>query len=193
MQVPDEHLEQLRDDGFMIFEGFLAPDELAAARDALWERYPTPEQYFKKPKNYPELAGSQFAGLHKGPWWSWALNRLAFHPDLLDLAERFLGSSDLRLYKTELWAKYAGAVDYDQRHHRDFGNHSLVAPKRADPARQMTSFILLSDVTAQDAVLRGDVGQQDEAGHVTGRVGPLGRSEERRVGKECRSRWSPHH
>ena len=23
--------------------------------------------------------------------------------------------------------------------------------------------------------------------------GPLGRSEERRVGKECRSRWSPYH
>src|SRR2546425_12785507 len=24
-------------------------------------------------------------------------------------------------------------------------------------------------------------------------VGPVGRSEERRVGKECRSRWSPYH
>src|SRR2546430_10802350 len=24
-------------------------------------------------------------------------------------------------------------------------------------------------------------------------LGPLGRSEERRVGKECRSRWSPYH
>ena len=150
MRVPDANIQQLRDDGYTIVEGFLAPDELAAARDALWEKYPTPEQYFNKPKHYPELAGSQFAGLRQGPWWSWDLNRLAFHPDLLDLAERFLGSSDLRLYKSELWAKYEGAVDYDQRHHRDFGNHSLVAPKRADPARQMTSFILLSDVTEQD-------------------------------------------
>src|SRR5256885_9440579 len=28
---------------------------------------------------------------------------------------------------------------------------------------------------------------------VSGRVGALQRSEERRVGKECRSRWSPYH
>ena len=75
---------------------------------------------------------------------------MAFHPDLVDLAARFLGSPDLRLYKTELWAKYAGAVDYDQPHHRDFGNHTLVVPDRARPATQMTSFILLSDVGEDD-------------------------------------------
>ena len=78
------------------------------------------------------------------------LSRLTFHPDLLDLAERFLGSDDLRLYEAELWAKYAGAVDYDQSHHRDFGNHSLVVPKRSDPPTQMQSLILLSDVTELD-------------------------------------------
>ena len=65
---------------------------------------------------------------HGCPWRSWDLNRLAFHPDLLDLAERFLGSADLRLYDAELWAKYAGAVDYEQRHHRDLGNHT---PRRS--------------------------------------------------------------
>ena len=96
------------------------------------------------------MATSQFAGIIGGPWRSWDLNRLAFHPDLLDLAERFLGSNDLRLYEAELWAKYAGAVDYDQSHHRDFGNHTLVVPKRSDPATQMQSLILLSDVAEED-------------------------------------------
>src|SRR5438874_11751067 len=39
------------------------------------------------------------------------------------------------------------------------------------------------------AMLSGDIGcQVDRAG-----VADLGRSEERRVGKECRSRCSPHH
>src|SRR3712207_9125450 len=40
----------------------------------------------------------------------------------------------------------------------------------------------------------------DEAGSAVGRIGNgartvvlLGRSEERRVGKECRSRWAPYH
>ena len=42
----------------------------------------------------------------RGPWQSWDLNRLAFHPDLVDLAERLLGSADLHLYNALLWAEY---------------------------------------------------------------------------------------
>ena len=111
---------------------------------------PAPEEYFADPGAHAWLAGDQWAGIVGAPWRSWNLNRLAFHPDLLDLAERFLGSADLRLYEAELWAKYAGAVDYDQRHHRDFVNHSLVVPKRAQPPTQMLSWILLSDVGEED-------------------------------------------
>jgi hypothetical protein len=36
----------------------------------------------------------------------------------------------LSLYKVELWAKYSGAANYDQPLHRDFGNHTLVVPRR---------------------------------------------------------------
>ncbi len=133
----------------MIVEGFLNADELAEAQAALWLHFPRPDEYFEDPEPHAHLVETQFTGNHRGPWSAWALNRLAFHPDLLDAAERFLGSSDLRLYKTELWAKYSGSVDYDQALHRDYGNHSLVVPKVNAPT-QMTSFILLSDVTDQD-------------------------------------------
>ncbi len=148
MRVPDRALDELREQGFTVVEGFLAPDELQAARDVLWLHFPRPDDYVADPDApaHAAFAASQFAGVVRGPWKSWHLNRLAFHPDLVDMAARFLGSDDLRLYKTELWAKYAGAVDYDQRHHRDFANHSLVVPARAAPMGQMTSFILLSDV-----------------------------------------------
>lgn len=188
--VADANLEQLRTNGYTIVEGFLAPDELAAAQEALWLHYPRPKDYFADPTAYPEFTGSQFAGLREGPWQSWDLNRLAFHPDLVDLAERFLESTDLRLYKTELWAKYAGAVDYDQKHHRDYGNHSLVPPKRSIGSRQMTSFILLSDVSDKDGptkvvpfatgqaapfwpVMQGDGAFADEEVAVTGPAGTL--------------------
>ncbi len=150
MRVPDRCLAELRERGHLVFEGFLGADELAAAQEALWLHYPRPVEYFADPAAHAWLATSQWDGLIGGPWRSWDLNRLAFHPDLLDLAERFLGSADLRLYDAELWAKYAGATDYDQRHHRDLGNHSLVVPKRSDPATQMTSWILLSDVGEED-------------------------------------------
>ena len=150
MRVPDRCVADLRQRGYLVFEGFLEADELAAAQEALWLHYPRPEEYFADPAAHAWLATDQWAGIVGGPWRSWSLNRLAFHPDLLDLAERFLGSADLRLYEAELWAKYAGAVDYDQRHHRDFVNHSLVVPKRSQPATQMASWILLSDVGDED-------------------------------------------
>jgi hypothetical protein len=150
MRVPDQCLSELRERGYLVFEGFLGTKELEVAQKALGLHYPSPEEYFSDPTAHAFLATSQFAGIIGGPWRSWDLNRLTVHPDLLDLAERFLGSDDLRLYEAELWAKYAGAIDYDQSHHRDFGNHTLVVPKRSDPATQMTSLILLSDVAEED-------------------------------------------
>lgn len=150
MQVPDCNLNELREQGFTIVPGFLTPDEVNAAQEALWLHYPRPEEYFADPSAHQQYTDGQFAGVRTPPWQSWDLNRLAFHPDLVGLAERFLGSPDIHLYAASLWAKYSSTVDYEQPHHRDFVNHSLVVPKRSDPGRQMESFILLSDVDEQD-------------------------------------------
>jgi hypothetical protein len=154
VRVSDEAVTELHERGFVVVEGFLTAGEVEAAREGLWAEFPRPEEYFEDPGRHPELAGSQFAGLHHGLARSWAVNRLAFHPDLVDFAERALGSTDLHLYKVEVWAKYQGATNYDQTHHRDFGNHSLVVPKRADPVQQVTTFTLLSDVTDEDGPTR---------------------------------------
>jgi hypothetical protein len=150
MRVKDENLAEVWDKGFTVVEGFLDPETLAAAQAALWGIYPTPDAYFADPSAHPRLARSQFAGLRFFPYESWALNRVAVYPDLVDAAERFLTAKDIEIYKVELWAKYAGAIDYDQPHHRDFGNHTLVAPRLDGAHAQMTTFILLSDVTELD-------------------------------------------
>jgi hypothetical protein len=97
MRVPDHRLAELRERGYLVFEGFLSADELAAAQEALCLHYPKPKEYFSDPAAHGWVATSQFAGIVRGPWRSWDLNRLAFHPDLLDVVERFLGSADLRL------------------------------------------------------------------------------------------------
>jgi hypothetical protein len=154
VKLSDATLDQVRHQGFALVEGFLAPDELHAAQAALWSHFPTPEQYFAAPAAHPDYARSQFAGVEEFPYRSWALNRLAFHPDLVDAAERYLGTADLHLYKVELWAKYAGAVNYDQPLHRDYGSHSLVAPRPDRRYQQLTTFIFLSDVTEQDGPTR---------------------------------------
>ncbi|HEY1447756.1 MAG TPA: hypothetical protein VGF33_04425, partial [Caulobacteraceae bacterium] len=126
MRVTEAQLAEIWDRGYTVVEGFVDPQTLSEAREALWSVYPRPEDYFADPSQHPKLARSQFAGLRYFPYDSWALNRLAVYPDLVDAAERFLGDDDIEIYKVELWAKYAGAIDYDQMHHRDFGNHTLV-------------------------------------------------------------------
>src|SRR6202161_1456166 len=121
MRVPDAILDQVRERGFALMEGFLGDAELQAAREALWLHSPRPQDYFAAPGSYAHYAASQFAGVEEFPYRSWDLNHLAVHPDLVDAAERFLGTAELHLYKVELWAKYAGAIDYDQPLHRAHG------------------------------------------------------------------------
>ncbi len=144
MRVPDSALDALRETGFVRVPEFIPADALAAARAALWTVFPTPEAYFADPAAQARMGKSQFAGIKLFPYNNPALDALPVLPDLVDAAERFLGGPDIDLYKIELWAKYAGATDYDQPHHRDYGNHTLVVPHPDRP--QLTTIMLLSDV-----------------------------------------------
>lgn len=150
MRIPDANLAEVFDRGFTVVERFLDKETLAAAQEALWEIYPRPEDYFANPDAHPRFAKSQFAGLRFFPYPSWAINRVCVYPDLIDAAERFLQTTEIDCYKIELWAKYSGAVDYDQAHHRDYENHTIVVPRADQTMPQMTCFILLSDVTELD-------------------------------------------
>jgi hypothetical protein len=154
VKVPDSALDEVRTRGFSLLEGFLQPDELAAAQAALWLHFPRPENYFADPSAHARYAQSQFAGVDEFPYLSWDLNRLAVHPDLVDAVERYLATDQLHLYKVELWAKYAGAVNYNQPLHRDYGSHSLVVPRPETRYQQLTTFIYLSDVTEVDGPTR---------------------------------------
>src|SRR3954452_5523773 len=113
---------------------------------SVWQNVPCPEQYFADPAAYAHLTNSPFAGLTNFPWASPELNRLIAHPRILSIVRQILGVDDIRLYKGELWAKYAGNTDYDQHHHRDFGNHTLVVPSTQRRWMQVTTFIYLCDV-----------------------------------------------
>jgi hypothetical protein len=185
MRVSDAQLAEVWDRGFTVVEGFLDKATLADAREALWTEYPRPEDYFAEPAAHAKFARSQFAGLRYFPYDSWALNRVAVYPDLVEAAERFLASSDIEIYKIELWAKYAGAIDYDQAHHRDYGNHTLVVPRADGRHVQMTTFILLSDVTALDGptkIVPLDIGRDIP---ITPRELPMGALTDREVSVEA--------
>jgi hypothetical protein len=63
MRVPDRCLADLGQRGYLVFEGFLEADELAAAQESLWLHYPRPEEYFADPAAHAWLATDQWAGI----------------------------------------------------------------------------------------------------------------------------------
>jgi hypothetical protein len=150
MRIPDKNIAEIWDKGFTVVENFLDAETLKGAQEALWGIYPKPADFFANEDIRAKFTRSQFSGIRYFPYNNWALNKVAVYPDLIDGAERFLESRDIEIYKIELWAKYSGAINYDQPHHRDFGNHTLVVPRRDGKFPQMTTFILFSDVTAVD-------------------------------------------
>jgi hypothetical protein len=89
------------------------------------------------------------------PFEDSALNDLVVHDRLLDLAEAFLGLHDVRLYQAMAGAKYSGGpLDDEQLLHADYGNHTLVVPRRDPGYQQLEMFIYLSDVTTDTAATR---------------------------------------
>jgi hypothetical protein len=139
----------LDEDGFALLPSYLTTEELAPAVAAMRSLYPTADEFHDDvdPERNAKFRLSQFHGLVTFPFTEPALSLLAVHERILDLSEALLGSSDIRLYRAEAWAKYTGAVDYDQTLHRDYGNHTFLVPS-SDPAfRQLELFVYLDDVT----------------------------------------------
>jgi hypothetical protein len=151
----DEH-------GWVLVPGLVPADDIAAAQRQLFRLYPTPDEVAsgeRTDRTAPFLAGDrddgggrrfrggQFTGLRDAPTGDAALDTLALHHRILDLVEALLGTTDIRLYQAETFAKYAGAADYEQPLHVDETNHTLVPPRRDGRYRQVQLFLYLSDVT----------------------------------------------
>ncbi len=144
--LTEQQLDCFHTDGFVLVPDVLSADEVATMQEGVWRTFPTPADYFADPQAFAELTSTQFSGLVNFPWTSPALNRLIAHPRILAIARQILGVDDIRLYKGELWAKYSGSTDYNQHHHRDFGNHTLVVPSVQRRWMQVTTFTYLCDV-----------------------------------------------
>jgi hypothetical protein len=133
----------------------LAPSliERSIAQDALREAYrifPSPADYFAAPEAYPALASSQFAGMTSFPFSGSALSLLCVDEPLLDLVATCLRTDRPLLYQAHLWAKYQGATEYDQTHHRDYAKNTMLAPVGPHVDDAVGVFVFLTDVEEQD-------------------------------------------
>lgn len=144
--LTEQQLDTFHTDGFVLVPDVLDANELAILQGGVWENFPSPQDYFADPETYAHLTGTPFSGLVNFPWASPDLNRLVAHPRIVSIVRQILGVDDIRLYKGELWAKYSGNTDYDQDHHRDFGDHTLVVPSVERTWMQITTFTYLCDI-----------------------------------------------
>jgi hypothetical protein len=146
--APPDAIAHWEAHGFVILPGYVPMHELAPAQRELALLFPTPEEFHDgvNEQRNAKYRGDEFAGITDFPFVSVELSLLAVHPRLIALAEALLGTEDLRLYAAEAWAKYTGAADYDQWHHRDYLNHTLLAPTEDPAFGQVEMFLYLSDV-----------------------------------------------
>ena len=138
----DEH-------GFAILSGLLTSEDLAPGLSELGLLFPSAHEFhggFDQVRNAQYL-GDEYGGLVTFPFESVELCLLAVHPSLVDLARTLLRTEDVRIYSAEAWAKFTGACDYEQEHHRDFLNHTVVVPSDDPAFRNLEMFVFLHEVT----------------------------------------------
>ena len=138
-----------RRDGVVVLPGYLAGPDLESAKADLTSIYPTAEDYHANPLDERNLvyAGNEYGGIIPFPFSSVALCNLSVHDKVIAFVEAAFGTKDIRMYASELWAKYSGATTYEQEHHRDYLNHTPLAPSSDMKWRGLELFIWLTDVT----------------------------------------------
>ena len=147
MRFEAGHREQWDAHGFVVLPCLLDAAALAPAISELEMMFPSVEGFHDgtDPRR-ARFLDDEFDGIDSFPFDSSELSLLAVADPLVHLARGLLDDHDLRLYTAEAWAKYTGAVDYDQLLHRDYLNHTLVAPTEDRRFAQVELFVYLLDV-----------------------------------------------
>ncbi len=183
----DDEVAAWREDGWVLLDGLVDIDDIDAATPDLKYAFPDPEKFHSDPERYwppgrstaelrrgypempttgPAFRPEQHRFSHQFPFYgSGNLSRLCVHPSIVDFMERALESEDLRVYQTQISAKYAGDANFEQPMHTD-RNHSFLPPRMEPPWWHVESFLYLSDVdegTAPTHLVR----RQDSVGRST--------------------------
>src|SRR5690242_6537677 len=114
MRVSSSQIEQLERHGFVIVPDFLGSEELSAAQGNFLRYFPTAEELEAAPERYGELLEEPDAGQREFPFAGDALNDMSTHPEIIAVVEKLLGTTDVLLSQSAIWAKYGGAADYEQ-------------------------------------------------------------------------------
>lgn len=148
-------LEEFEDRGFVVLPGYLDAGILADALGEIEQQFPSGSSFHDGTDPRVErYRGNAFAGVDRFPFESVELSMLVVDARIVQLARGLLGTEQIRLYAAEAWAKYTGAADYEQVHHRDYLNHTILVPSSAPEFRQLEMFVYLTDVDTTTGAMR---------------------------------------
>jgi ectoine hydroxylase-related dioxygenase (phytanoyl-CoA dioxygenase family) len=146
LRITEEHAERLRRHGYVIVPGFLAGEELAAARANMLRYVPTAEELAATPERYSWVFDEAEHLQTEFPFAGDALNHVSTHPDLIEFVARLLGTERVLLSQAAVWAKYAGTGDFEQGLHLDYQGNTLVVPRDDGDFRQVNMILYYTDV-----------------------------------------------
>ncbi|HWE04887.1 MAG TPA: phytanoyl-CoA dioxygenase family protein [Tepidisphaeraceae bacterium] len=147
MRITDAHLDHLVKHGFVLVPDFLTREEIIGARENMLRYVPTPEELAATPERYPWIFEEGDRLQTEFPFVGDALNNVATHPELISFVERAMNTRQVVLSQSAIWAKYAGAGDFEQALHLDYEGNTLVVPRDDGDYRQVNMILYYTDVT----------------------------------------------
>ena len=149
MRITEKHHEHLLRHGYVIVPNFLASDELAQGHAGMLKYFPTSEELAETPQKFGSILEDPEHLQIEFPFVDDALNDIATHPELIAFVERLLGTREVMLSQSAIWAKYAGTGDFDQGLHLDYQGNTLVVPRDDGDFRQVNMILYYTDVTEE--------------------------------------------
>ncbi len=149
VQITDQHAENLRQHGYAVVRGFLESAELSAAQADFLRYFPTAEELGAAPQRYSAMLEAAEYQQVEFPYAGDALNHVATHPRIIEFVERLLGTPEILLSQSAIWAKYAGTGQFEQPIHLDFEGNTLVYPRDDGVFRQVNFILYYTDVNSE--------------------------------------------
>ena len=146
MRITEKYQEHLLRHGFVIVPNFLTPEELALARAGMLKYFPSAEELNQTPQKFGQILEDPEHLQIEFPFVDDAINDITTHPELIAFVERLLGTREVLLSQSAIWAKYAGTGDFDQGLHLDYQGNTLVVPRDDGDFRQVNMILYYTDV-----------------------------------------------
>lgn len=147
MNINPRHYDQIKQQGFAVIPGFLNSKEIKNALTGVSRYFPSVDELEATPERYGFIYDDPDNLQVEFPFASDELNDLATHVRLIRAVEELLGTADIRLSQSAIWAKYAGLGNYEQGLHLDYQGNTLVVPRDDGNYRQVNMILYYTDVT----------------------------------------------